>query len=82
MRNIVPEISSLNQYREAQKNPELFRPSRCPYCDKAGLHCHGCYYRKADRGNALTHILVIIFRFLCPTCNKTCSVLPVMQSFA
>lgn len=76
MRNIVPEVSSLNQYRVSQKNPGLLRPSSCPYCGKAGLHCHGCYYRKADRANLATYVLVMIFRFLCPTCSKTCSVLP------
>ena len=76
MRPIMPDILSLDQYQEAQKNPKSFRPSVCPYCGKAGLHCHGCYYRKADRSNTLARILVMIFRFLCTCCNRTCSVLP------
>ncbi len=79
MQSIVPEILALDQYLKVQKEePERFRPSYCPCCGKAGLWCHGHYDRKADRSSTSmdTHNPVPIFRFFCPYCNCTCSVLP------
>lgn len=76
MQNIVPNLTTLAQYLKAQKEtPELFRPTRCPSCGKTGLWIHGYYDRKADRAPG-AHDPVHIFRFFCPWCNCTCSVLP------
>ena len=80
MKNIVPEILTLDQYIKLQKKEEkeCFRPKFCPCCGKAGLWIHGYYDRKADRISTSenTHNPVLIFRFFCSHCNKTCSVLP------
>ena len=76
MHNIVPSIPTLDQYLTIQKEePERFRPDKCPYCGKAGLWSHGHYDRKADRIDG-SHNPVIIPRFFCPSCHKTCSVFP------
>lgn len=76
MQNIVPNLTTLEQYLNAQKEaPGIFRPERCPSCGKEGLWIHGCYDRKADRSSG-SHDPVHIFRFFCPWCNCTCSVLP------
>ena len=72
---ILPNILTLEQY--LQLPIALLKPDACPQCGKAGLwyHCH--YTRKAARlpeNKALNPIP--IYRFYCPCCQKTCSVLP------
>jgi transposase-like protein len=75
MQKIVPNLGTLEQYLKAQKNtPEIFRPERCPNCGMKVLWGHGSYDRKADRSS--DHNPVRIFRFFCPFCHCTCSVLP------
>jgi transposase-like protein len=76
---ILPNFLSLFQYTFAINNTsEDNRPERCPYCGVSGLWCHGPYERKADRENSSDASLnpVLIQRYLCLTCRRTCSVLP------
>lgn len=76
MRPILPEILTLEQHlSQLQRDPESYRPERCPACGKGGLWCHGCYTRKADRDTGALNP-VPIPRFRCPFCKVTCSVLP------
>ncbi len=76
---IMPKITSLKQYLKLiAEDPHQLCPERCPYCGKAGLNYHGCYYRKPDRENkgACNLNPIPITRFLCCSCGRTCSVLP------
>jgi transposase-like protein len=76
MRNIVLNISEVNQYLKAQKEKsEALRPPSCPNCGKAGLWRHGHYNRKIASVTS-NHEPVNIYRFFCPYCSKTCSTLP------
>jgi len=72
MVHIIADIMSLIQYINLQPN---FRAvDRC-ICGRVGLWLHGDYPRKADReSGGLNPIL--IQRFYCPSCRKTCSALP------
>ena len=58
--------------------PEDYRPARCPHCGIGGLWHHGCYTRKANRRCLAreTDEPILIPRFRCQTCAKTCSCLP------
>src|SRR5580693_3514463 len=79
MVHIVAKIVSLIQYVELiKKEPKMLRPDHCPVCGKAGVWFHGCYSRKADRANSGDSSLnpLLIQRFFCPNCCRTCSVLP------
>lgn len=79
MQRIVPAIFSLLQHRDTlEHQPETYRPSACPHCGLAGLWCHGCYARKADRRPEPSVSLnpVFIPRFFCQGCRQTCSRLP------
>lgn len=78
MKNILPGISTLDQHVKLVTTiPEDYRPATCPYCGKAGLHLHGGYLRKADRDGSLPKdAIILIPRFQCPNCQRTCSVLP------
>lgn len=72
---ILPNILSLLHHIDIlRKEPESYRPKRCPGCRHATVWCHGCYTRKADESNTLNP--VPIPRFYCPECDSTCSVLP------
>ena len=72
---ILPGILSLVQHLESlRKEPESYRPEKCPGCSRANLWCHGCYTRKADHEHRLNPIPIL--RFFCPGCCSTCSVLP------
>tara|TARA_B110000908_G_C10145255_1_gene398727 strand:- start:326 stop:907 length:582 start_codon:yes stop_codon:yes gene_type:complete len=76
---ILAGIHTLEQHlSHLNLNPEAYRPERCPSCGRAGLWIHGYYPRMSDRVNpsslSLNH--VPIPRFMCPHCDKTCSVLP------
>jgi transposase-like protein len=76
---IVANIFSLVQHKKTLKaESEQYRPSYCPYCGKAGLWPHGTYPRKADRQSGADESLnpILIPRFFCPGCQKTCSTLP------
>ena len=78
MTHILADILSLTQYQEwLNKESKQHRLTHCPHCGKARLHLHGHYPRKSDRsaaGQSLNPIL--IQRYYCPACKKTCSVLP------
>ena len=79
MHRIVPGILSLAQHvRLVAEDPERYRPPRCPHCEAAGLWCHGCYWRKADRREDVRPLLnpVAVRRFWCRSCSHTCSRLP------
>jgi len=59
--------------------PAVYLPAACPHCGLAGLWQHGCYERKADRGDAAAGASlnpVRVCRFLCQGCGRTCSRLP------
>ncbi len=78
---ILPNFASLLQYIFAtgtNNTPEDNRPERCPYCGVSGLWCHGPYERKSDREHSLNESLnpVLIQRYFCRTCGRTCSALP------
>ncbi|MDP3706347.1 MAG: DUF6431 domain-containing protein [Legionellaceae bacterium] len=79
MRVILPDIATLEQYcfKQTTQSIEL-RPQECWFCGMAGLHCHATYERQSDRENKGRDSLnpVIIQRYICPYCRKTCSVLP------
>ena len=77
MARIVSGIATLHQHRETLRHdPELYRPSACPHCGLGGLWAHGFYPRKADRTPRSTENPVLIPRFLCRGCHRTCSRLP------
>lgn len=75
---ILPGILSLVHHLQViRKNPESYRPDKCPNCYKANLWCHGCYTRKADRRDMDDSLGPIPnFRYFCSGCFMTCSVLP------
>ncbi len=79
MSRIVPLIISLEQHLFLlQHNPEIYRPSCCPYCGMSGLWSHGFYERQADREGSSAESLnpIPIPRYLCSNCRRTCSRLP------
>ena len=65
---IMPKVLSWSEYQKIQ--PKDLRPVCCPHCSKKGLWLHGHYERKSERN------FVPVFRYFCPHCHKTCSVLP------
>jgi transposase-like protein len=71
-------ISLIQHINTIKKDPERYRWPQCPHCGKAGLWFHGTYPRKPDRSSHSADSLnpVAIPRFFCPSCEKTCSVLP------
>ena len=79
MQVILSDISTLVQYKfKLIEQFESIRPERCWNCGMPGLHCHATYERQADRENKGSGSLnpIIIQRYICPHCKKTCSVLP------
>jgi len=79
MHRIVPAITSLQQHHDTlEREPVVYRPAVCPHCGLAGLWCHGCYDRKADRGLGTSDRLnpIPIPRFYCQGCRHTCSRVP------
>ena len=83
MPRMLPGIETLAQHQERfQDDPDAYRPERCPHCGKAGLHHHGHYERNPPRGEGLAFSLgqLLIPRFCCPCCRRTCSRLPACLS--
>ena len=83
MPRMLPGIETLTQHQQClQSDPDVYRPERCPHCGKAGLHRHGHYARNPPRGEGLAFLLgtVLILRFYCPQCRRTCSRLPACLS--
>ena len=80
MHRILASVTTLEQHliAIAATTGDIYRPAACPHCRVAGLWCHGCYYRKADRENDASESLnpVPVPRYLCPPCGRTCSRLP------
>lgn len=79
MQIILPDILTLGQYKFKQSEQfESIRPEKCCNCGMPGLHCHATYERLSDRENRGKDSLnpIIIQRYICPYCRKTCSVLP------
>jgi transposase-like protein len=74
---IMPNITSLQLYKNLIHNKQIPRLEKCP-CGKLGPQKHGTYDRKADRTNSVTESLnpIKIQRYYCPDCKKTFSVLP------
>lgn len=80
MFSIVPKFDSLKAYVDftTLAEPKALKPRRCSHCGKNILWSHGSYPRKADRENYGKDSLnpIPIFRYYCPSCRHTCSVLP------
>ncbi len=79
MSSILAGICTLYQHIYHLKTaPNDYRPNICPHCSRAGLWFHGCYERKADRAPAKLRLEepILIPRFFCRHCGKTCSCLP------
>ena len=76
---ILQNIQSLSQHCERlMVNPQDYMPTCCPYCNHHKLWRHGGYPRKPDRNNKSCPSLnpILIPRFRCAACRRTCSVLP------
>lgn len=76
---IVADIESLIQHiKSIACDKTSYHPSCCYSCGKAGLWRHGFYTRKAERSTNPEGSLnpILIPRFYCPNCKKTCSALP------
>jgi len=79
MAHILTGILSLGQHLlQLSRDPQSYRPPFCLHCHSTRLWQHGFYYRKADRLSADIRInqAIMIPRFFCPSCRKTCSSLP------
>ena len=78
MERIVAGIHTIEQHLEAIKEtPEAYRPPRCPHCGLKILWQHGHYERKADRRPGQFSLNpVLICRYCCSGCRRTCSRLP------
>ena len=79
MQIILPDILTLEQCKwKKSGQPVDSRPKNCLNCGMKGLHCHATYERQSDRENKGKDSLnpIIIQRYICPHCRKTCSVLP------
>ena len=77
--HILTDIMTLVQHLSHLKIQfEDYRPKHCPSCGKAGLWCHGHYQRKSNRRSIAheTDECILIPRFLCPGCGKSCAMLP------
>lgn len=75
---ILSDIVSLRQYIMIFEKKEFADNERCSHCGKSGLWRHGSYARKADRTSKPRESLnpILIQRYYCPSCRKTCSVMP------
>ena len=79
MSRMLPGIETLEQHQaQLENDPDSYKPERCPRCGKAGLHHHGHYKRNTPRGEGLALVLglLIVLRFFCSGCRRTCSRLP------
>jgi transposase-like protein len=78
MTRILTNILSLSQYIELLRGEkELDHLISCPHCGKGKLWRHGQYHRKLDRSDSAQLLNPIpIQRYLCPSCKRTCSILP------
>jgi transposase-like protein len=80
MFDILAGFTTLIQYKNKAEYSldEIFRPERCPSCGKSNPWRHGTYPRESDRINPSSESLnsILIYRYYCPACGKTCSVLP------
>ena len=79
MHRILSANPSLPQHIEQIAHaPEVYRPFACPHCGVAGLWLHGFYERKPDRDGPAAVSLnpVLVARFCCGACGRTCSRLP------
>jgi transposase-like protein len=74
---IVAGIMSLMQHL-TQSDDHQNRLTHCPGCGRAKPWLHGCYPRQSDRENKSSDSLnpILIQRYYCIGCTKTCSVLP------
>jgi transposase-like protein len=79
MVRILANILSLIQHQQLTKEDKSkYRLENCLCCGKAKPHLHGGYPRKADRSTNSSESLnpIIIQRYYCPDCRRTCSILP------
>jgi len=75
---ILADILSLLQYIEQCHDDKIPEIVCCPNCNRANPWRHGSYPRKSDRLNPPGESLnpILIQRYYCPGCKKTCSALP------
>lgn len=76
---ILAGIQSLVQHvQHFQSHPDDYRPDRCPHCGMGGLWHHGTYVRQSNRRGLQSSCIdpILIPRFLCQACHRTCSCLP------
>lgn len=77
---ILAGITTLIQYKNKIEHSfdACVRPECCPSCGQSTLWRHGTYTRESDRLNPSSESLnsILIHRYYCPGCGKTCSVLP------
>ncbi len=77
MKRIVAGILTLQQHRETlEKDPKRYQPEQCPHCECGQPWHHGHYERKADRSHGSPENPILIPRFYCDHCHRTCSRLP------
>jgi len=74
MAHILADIVSLMQYKNLEK--QEYRLNYCLCCGKAKPYFHGHYPRKTDRSASGQLNPILIQRYYCPACKKTCSMLP------
>lgn len=76
MQRIYPCPLTPDQYVRSGAHQQIIPESVCPRCGQAGpLHRHGTYARGLTTllGRVL---LLLVARFLCPSCRRTLSYLP------
>jgi len=77
MVHILADILSLAQYQECFKaGSQQHRLDHCLHCGKANPHLHGHYPRQSYRSPFTQLNPILIQRYYCSVCKKTCSVLP------
>lgn len=80
MFDILAGLTTLIQYKNiaGYSLDAILRPAQCPSCCKSNPWRHGTYTRESDRINPSSESLnsILIHRYYCPGCGKTCSALP------
>lgn len=79
MQHILADILSLIQHvKLSTDEPVGYRLEHCLCCGSQHPQRYGYYPRKADRTSHKEHSLnpILIQRFFCLVCERTCSVLP------
>lgn len=67
---ILPGVLSLSQHVDTlRKEPDSYRPKRCPRCGHAILWCHGCYTRSQALPDWTgSHVRAFVYMGAVPRC--------------